>query len=237
MTRRFLFLALAAGLLTLSLGSLEARAGFVPLPTTLDKLLPAGSFTTVAAPGETDTFSNFSFSSSAIPPTTPVLTAGQLNVGSFTVGNEGGLEFSGAMFAPAGTIVDYKISFVVTAPLGSLITDAFLGVTYNLPTGSTGLVSIGESLFNNANGAPVGALSVSNPPGTIGDTITFPGVQSLLVKKDIFLLGGSLGAGVSIIDQGFSSTGVPEPASMALLGIGLSGLLTFRRFFKRAPAA
>jgi hypothetical protein len=62
-------------------------------------------------------------------------------------------------------------------------------------------------------------------------------VSSILVKKDIFLMGGSLGAGISIIDQGYSSAGVPEPASMALLGIGLSGLLTFRRFFKRAPNA
>jgi hypothetical protein len=237
MTRRLLFIALAAGLLSLSLGSLNARAGFIPLPTTLDQLLPAGNFTTVAAPGETDTFSNFSFSSSAIPPTTPVLAAGQLNVAPFTLGNEGGLEFSGAMFAPAGTIVDYKISFVVTAPVGSLISDAFLGVTYNVPNGSTGLVSIGESLFNASSGAPIGSLSVSSPPGTIGDTINFQGVQSILVKKDIFLLGGSLGAGVSIIDQGFSSTGVPEPASMALLGIGLTGFLTFRRFFKRTANA
>jgi hypothetical protein len=126
---------------------------------------------------------------------------------------------------------------VVTAPPGFKIFDAFLGVTYNVPNGSTRTVSIGESLFDAATLAPLGSLSVSAPPGTIGDTINFAGVNSILVKKDILLVGGSLGAGVSIIDQGFSSTSVPEPASMALLGIGLSGLLTLRRFLRRHAVA
>src|SRR4051812_27425089 len=105
MTRRLLSLALAAGLLSVSLGSLSARAGQIPLPTTMDQLLPAGNFVVVGP--EPDTFSNFSFSSSAIPPTTPVLPPSQLNVSEFHLGVENGLEFSGAMFAPAGTIVDY----------------------------------------------------------------------------------------------------------------------------------
>src|SRR4051794_2732808 len=182
----------AAGLLALSLCCLDARAGQIPLPTTLDKLLPAGSFAVVGP--EPDTYSNFTFSSSAIPPGTPVLTAGQINVSEFHLGIENGLEFSGAMFAPANTIVDYKISYVVTAPVGSQIFDAFLGVTYNIPIGSTGQVSISESFFNNVTGAPIGSLTASSPPGTIGDTLNFAGVSSILVKKDIFFLGGSLGA-------------------------------------------
>jgi hypothetical protein len=36
---------------------------------------------------------------------------------------------------------------------------------------------------------------------------------------------------------GFTEAAVPEPASMALLGIGMTGLLAFRRFFKRNVVA
>jgi hypothetical protein len=240
---------LCAGFLVLGFGAVDARAGgsLIPLPTTLDSFVNPngtsnGNFTTVTitAPfpnGETDKFSDFTFSSSAIPPTTPVLTPAGINVSEFHAGIEGGLEFSGAFVAPAGTTVDYKISYVVTAPPGGKLYDALLGVTYN-SFGGTGQVSVGESLFNAANGAPLGSLNLSNPPGTpISTSISFDGVQSILVKKDILMLGGSMGAGLSVVDQGFSSSVVPEPASWALLGIGMTGFLAFRRFFKKPSVA
>ena len=63
------------------------------------------------------------------------------------------------------------------------------------------------------------------------------GYQSIRVEKDILLVGGSQGATVSIIDQGFSSINVPEPSSVALLGIGMTGFLAFRRLFKRHAVA
>jgi hypothetical protein len=240
MKRKFLLFMLCAGFLILGFGALDARAGLVPLPSTLDQFVGAnsGNYTTVAAPNETERFDSFTFSSSVIPPGTPVLTAAGVNMAEFHVGLEAGIEFSGAFFAPAGTIVDYKISYVVTAPAGHLLNDAILAVTYNSFAGSTGSVSVGETLLNAANGAPVGSLVLSNPPGTpVSQTIGFDGVQSILVKKDILLIGGSLGAGISIVDQGFSSTGIPEPASWALLGIGMTGFLAFRRFFKKTPVA
>jgi hypothetical protein len=228
MKKRMLLMTLAATVLVWGFGALEARAGQVALPTTLDQLLPAGSFAVVGP--EPDTFSNFTFSASAIPPSTPVLAAGGIDVKEFHAGTENGLEFSGPLFAPAGTIVDYAISYVVTAPKGFVINDAVLAATYNIPSGSTGSVVIGETLLNPANGSGIGSLSLTSPD--FSTSINFAGVTSILVKKDILLVGGSLGAGVSFIDQGFSSA-VPEPASMSLMGIGMAGFFAYRRLFKR----
>jgi len=232
MKKRTLLLTLAATVLVWGFGALEARAAQVILPAPLSSLLLDSNFAVVGP--EPDTYSNFSFSSSAIPPTTPVLDATQLNVAEFHAGIENGLEFSGALFAPAGTTVDYKIGYRVTAPAGFIFTDAVLGGTYNIPTGSTGTVNIGESFLNANGGAALGSLNLTNP--TVSVSTTFPaalGVTSILVTKDILLVGGSLGIGISIIDQGFSSVAVPEPASMALMGIGMSCFFAYLRFFKR----
>jgi len=238
MKRRFLFLALAAGIVVLGTGALDARAGYVPLPTTLDTLLPTGNFTK-AFGAETLTFSNLTFSSSSTP-TGSAIAASSINVGNYAVGNETGFNLTGTLSAPANTVVDVSITYVVTAPTGQLINDAIL-VTAGGPLGAggTGTYAVNETLTNAVTFAGIASLSGTNPPppGAASDFASFAGVNSILVSKDIRITGGSNGESLSIITQAFSSTGVPEPASFALLGIGMTGFLALRRFFKKTHVA
>jgi hypothetical protein len=228
------FVMLAAAVLVWGLGAPEARATFINLPTTLDVLTTAGNTTSVTNTNEVETFSQFAYSTSPVgsPP-----TAANITVSAFgPIGNEAGLSFSGAFFAAAGTTVDYKIQYVITAPAGFVINDALSSATWNIIAGSTGVGTIGETLTPVSGGLPIALPSITSPnPG--GVVAQFVGANSFLVQKDILLVGGSAGIGVSIINQGFSS--VPEPTSTALLGIGLAGLfaMRFRRSSRRASAA
>jgi len=237
MQKRPLFFALCAGVLIWGLGALEARAANVPLSTTLGTLLVPGATTTVTASNETDTFSGFTYSVSSIPTGANTLAASAITVSAFPPpaggANESGISFSGAINALPGTTADYTISYTVTAPVGSLLTDAQLSVVWNNFGGTGASGSIGESLSNGA-AFPLGGLSsFNNGPVQIG----FAGTPSITVSKDIDLIGGTAGIGVSVVSQAFSSNGVPEPASLALLGIGMTGFFAFRRFFKRASLA
>jgi len=239
MQRRSLIFALAVGAVLWGCGALEVRAANIAFPpttsTTLDQLLIPGNTATVQALGEVDTFSNFAYSVSSNP-ASPLLPASAITVTAFPFpaggALESGLTFSGAINAPMNTTVDYKLSYTVSAPAGSMLTDAQLGVTWN-PFGGTGSGSVGESLSNGASFPGGGLFSFNNGPVSIN----FAPVQSITVAKDILLTGGTLGIGVSVVSQAFSSSPIPEPASFALLGIGMTGFLAFRRFFKRTSVA
>jgi hypothetical protein len=234
MTKRSFFIALAAGVMLLGVSGGVAQAGQVTLPSSLASLIgpppPGGPYAIVG---------NLEFSTFTYSPTGPP-TAAQVTVSAFTsVVGETGITFSGGFFAFTGTIVDYAITYEVTALKGT-ITDAYLAATGGNFNNGNGSFSISESITT-LGGVQLGkTMEVAGPgSGTTASTSWSPGVTSILVTKDIFLFGGSSTPGVtlSVINQGFSGTSVPEPASFALLGIGMTGFLALRRFFKKSSAA
>jgi hypothetical protein len=217
-SRRFV-LALAAGVLALGLGAQDARAGGLTLADVLG--------TTQAYGGLDFTFTTF---------TSTDLTAAQVSITFVGAGtSEVGFVLTSSFGAAMGTSQDSDLVYTVS---GASITDALL--TGNPAGTGTGVASITETFHSGTSefGPVIGSLFLSNTSSPNPITTTFsPPQTAITVVKDIESIGGTTGVSLSSVGQAFSSQSVPEPGSWALLGIGMTGFLAFRRFFKKTSVA
>jgi hypothetical protein len=142
-----------------------------------------------------------------------------------------GFDFNGLFYATgADTSADAILSYTVKTTDGADTID--MATLLALGTGTTN-DGVTEALC-------VGGLLTACPPGSnrsmavtgngVADSVSFPGVNEVDVRKDISTIGSSLGTETlssvtNIVDQP-----VPEPTSLAILVVSLLGLVAFRRF-------
>jgi hypothetical protein len=236
---RLLIILACAGVLSLF------TAAATPLPTCANDWSLASYISTYNPGGGCvigdKIFSNFSYIGSGnnpVPSTdVTVGTLGPAGSGAASVSSEFasdiGLEFAAPWTVPPGTTTDGAIGFDVTIGSGPLeIEDAGLVQTSGV-TG-TGTASVVE---NGCSGAVFPCTQqwnvLTNANTFAADTIFTP-TGTISVSKDISVASGSNGtATISLVQDVFSQTSVPEPRSLSLLlGFGLVAGLALKKKFQ-----
>jgi hypothetical protein len=163
------------------------------------------------------TFGNFEFNSSSVPPSSSFDPAA-ITVTASAIGNVDYLTWTTPdINAFANVLTDISIDYTVTASAG-LITEMDQQVTGNV-FGGTGNATISDAVTD-AHSNPIATISVAFPGSTNGSS-SFAGQAELDVAQDIFLGGGSAGAGISQLQESFQQSPLTVPdGGMTLILLG-----------------
>jgi hypothetical protein len=131
----------------------------------------------------------------------------------------------------------YTFSFTSTGTkdFGTPPADVLMTYSTSTATASIGSLSINGTMPTTnpiTNALPGFDFSPFSNGGIINLSLSDVGVDIGLA----IVTGGTL-TGTGAFTELASRGGVPEPGSLALLGIGMTGFLAFRRFFKKTPVA
>lgn len=152
-----------------------------------------------------------------------------------------------------GATVAAMSGTTLTTVNGSPVTGLTLGIAENLTTGTSGtgtkIISEGSTsvrielkitdvMVTSSELTSIGTIiSVTGgTPGGYNFASLIGGTTTLTAYGDFTSVFGHSGA-FTTGALAVSEAAVPEPTSMALLGIGVTGLLAFRRLFKRSKIA
>jgi hypothetical protein len=174
--------------------------------------------TSVQAGGVTGTAALADIGTPTVSPTNSILTATTFNLGSLvTTSAETGNFLT---YVPPGQAVGTGTIVVGVPTSFMLLAPATIGSFSS--SGIVETIGINSVTFN---------IAGTFTPGADFLGLFTPGLAAVTIS---FTQSG--GPGTAISDSA-SIAVLPEPASLGLLGVGMTGFLAFRRFFRRTPVA
>ncbi len=181
-------------------------------------------------------FTGFSYSPIGDMPT----AANVMVLGFRDLNGNWGVSFHGAFLdLPGGSFSDALIRFMVNvaaaeAELGWRIDDAHLFIGGANTGGDESAFIVDESFAENSELLEAFVTTIGPGPqqNQLSDSADFAPVVKLNVTKDILAIaaaGNALPARATVIDQSFSQVLIPEPASVALLGLSSLAMVGLAR--------